>query len=1079
MKAAPWDTWERNPVPMNLSQGQNQDRKVNELEADSDMSTDHEFEYESDFNGFSPIDEQAQNGAHIFEFAPEFLETGHVPRTKPKIREVSGFTDSEYESDAPETHGLQTALITSQMEALKVAQDQPYRALLTANNDPSASGSKPYEPSHAWEEKRFAQEAWKSSTSPDELIDEPRHVALNFMQSVIPLYLEGEEKVTAFHPVTENVREEPHAQATTPPVPDTDMSSDDESDVDAIDPELQQAAKEVDALCDLPYHPGGSHAGFCLLERQRDRDEYWGWALSRNSIDKDLPFVVRDHKGLYNVRFNEQGECSEKDQNRIAHHKCSKHCLFSSRWALVAGIPIQGMAVLSPNDAFQHRISLSHTERTSDFEADADKFVAMGHPIKLGVDDLSDRLPITCDLVFDIKLHGKSGFKAFIDTGSDNSLIAPYPAREVRILKAHIRPYLTPKTLRLGTKGSHAMVNSYCYLEMELAGIEKLQRFDVTNVFTDCVIGRDVLRTHACSIEFGPDRLVARDLTGTAPPKKGKSSRESASANFGYMQDATNHDETEAPQVSARPHYQRPYDANTPIWDPRHLEKGAHRPVFTAKARKGNASGVDVDSDGYKPSEEEIMEFHTWCSNEFKDAFIADGDTLPLPPLRPVQHQILYIDESDPPRPRRNYKIPDKFMEKWNELHEKHIAAGIWIPMQTRNADPIMPVIKKDGKLRPTVDLRARNANTIKMSCPLLETDFSRNTLAAHKMHVELDVKGCFQQLRTHPSDVCKTVFSTIRGTYGTLTAQQGDPNSVVTQLAMLSYMFWDQIGKVVVNYADNLFVHANRWRELKLRTIEVLVRARLHRFCMNINSFKVCPKWVEVLGMRIRHGEIRMDEGKRDAIAMMNVPHDKKSLQRFIGSVEWLARFIPHLAEVASPLIKLTGNATWSWTTAQQLAFEEIKCIVEEDRRLTVIVDSELAPTFSTPVHMKEPPRAGQEIDNDEAGNYIFLQCDASASGTSATLTVGKNWWSAKTVMTHSRKLTGPQHNYRTHEQELLAVFEGFQKFEGQLLGRKVIVITNNVSLEAFLTGRNFTPRQARVYDYLSQFDFVVVVAS
>ncbi|KAK4701086.1 hypothetical protein P7C70_g5151, partial [Phenoliferia sp. Uapishka_3] len=123
----------------------------------------------------------------------------------------------------------------------------------------------------------------------------------------------------------------------------------------------------------------------------------------------------------------------------------------------------------------------------------------------------------------------------------------------------------------------------------------------------------------------------------------------------------------------------------------------------------------------------------------------------------------------------------------------------------------------------------------------------------------------------------------------------------------------------------------------------------------------------------------------------------------------------------------------------------------------------------------MKIPPRTGQEVANDEPGNYIFLQCDASASGTSATLTVGKNWWSAKTVLTHSRKLTGAQHKYRTHEQELLAVFEGFQKFEGQLLGRKVIVITDNVSLEAFLTGRNFTPRQARVYDYLSQFDFSV----
>ncbi|KAK4699843.1 hypothetical protein P7C70_g6412, partial [Phenoliferia sp. Uapishka_3] len=877
---------------------------------DSDC-TEGEFEYESDFNNFPEISNNKREGEHIFEFSPECTGSG------PRIREVSGFTDSEYESDDPTTHELRTALITSQLEAVKIQQSEPIEPLI------SSVGTEIYEPSHAWEEKREAQAAWSEDNRHTETREPSvRHAALNYMQTINPDYAKSDDKTAVFHPISDNLPEIANGDAIGR-LSDMDCDTSDESE--KADDDFFEGAKAFKSSHDLPYHPGGTHGGFCLLKAGRDRDDYWGWALARNTIEHDLPWLVKDHKGLYHVSFNEQGDCSDEDHTLIASHECSKHCLFNSQWALVAGIPLQGMDILSPNDAFRHRISLSHTDSTSSFEADTDRFAAMGHQIKLGIDDLSDRLPITPDLVFDIKLHGKEGFKAFIDTGSDNSLVAPYLART---LKAHIRQHLTPKILRLGTKGSHAMINSYCFLEMELAGIKKLQRFDVANVFTDCVIGRDVLRTHACAIEFCPDRLIARDIAGTTPPKKGNGGRSPEIASFNYMQSDESAGSSTQRQVSERPHYQKAYDADTPIWDPRHLEKDAERPKFTSKmALKRDGSAGDADSDEYKPNEDEIHEFHDWCALEFKSAFIADGDTLPLPPLRPVQHEIPYIDESDPPRPRRNYKIPDKFMEKWNELHEKHIAAGIWIPMQTRNADPIMPVIKKDGKLRPTVDLRARNANTIKMSCPPLETDFCRNTLAAHKLHVELDVKGCFQQLRTRPADVWKTVFS----------------------------------------------------------------------------------------------------------------------------------------------------NATWKWTTAQQMAFEEIKRIVDEDRRLTVIVDNELAPASSSPVHMKEPPRAGQEIANDAEGNYIFLQCDASASGTSATLTLGKNWWSAKTVLTHSRKLTGAQHNYRTHEQELLAVFEGFQKFEGQLLGRKVIVITDNVSLEAFLTGRNFTPRQARVYDYLSQFDFVV----
>ncbi|KAK4701087.1 hypothetical protein P7C70_g5150, partial [Phenoliferia sp. Uapishka_3] len=884
------------------------------------LSTDDDFEYESDFGGYESIHSDVERqGQHIFEFAPEFLETmATEPRaatkhetknSRPRIRDVSGFTDSEYESDDPATHELRNALIISDLEALELRQKAPYEPLLQ-----NAKDQVPFEASRAWEEKRVAQDEWAATSTP--------HDTLGYMQEGIS------EDLPEFHrPSSSQLPELLNKHAVASLLDEVSADSGSDTEEENSEDTVAAGARMFEKQYELPYHPAGANAGFCLIKHQSDRDTYWGWAMSKNDIASHLRDVVKDHKGLYKIRVDSNGECSDDGNSAIAEHSCSRHCLFNSQWALIAGVPLQGMQVLSPNDTFRHRISLSHTEAPSSFEADADRLAAMGHPIKLGIDDLSDRLPITPDLVFDIKLHGKSGFKAFIDTGSDNSLIAPYLART---LKAHIRAYLTPKVLRLGTKGSHAMINSYCFLDMELAGIKKVQRFDIANVFTDCVIGRDVLRTHACSIEFGPDRLVARDIVGTKPQEKGKG-RKNEPLSFCYMQPAPATAPSQS-RVSENPHYQRAYDPDTPVWDPRHLEKGAFRPTLTSKLRK-NGTAFGVEADDYQPSPEEIEEFHAWCSSEFKEAFIADEDTLPLPPLRPVQHEIPYIDESDPPRPRRNYKIPDKFMEKWNELHEKHIAAGIWIPMQTRNADPIMPVIKKDGKLRSTVDLRARNANTIKMSCPPLETDFLRNTLAAHKFHVELDVKGCFQQLWIRPADVWKTVFSTIRGTYGTLSAQQGDPNSVVTQLAMLSYMFWDQIGKIVVNYADNLFVYANSWREVKLRTIEVLVRARLHQFCMNINSFRVCPKWVEVLGMRIRHGEIRMDEGKRDAIALMNAPHDKKLLQRFIGSVEWLARFIPHLAEVASPLTELTGNAAWSWSTAQHLAFEEIKRIVDEDR--------------------------------------------------------------------------------------------------------------------------------------------------
>ncbi|SGY22520.1 BQ5605_C065g12807 [Microbotryum silenes-dioicae] len=117
------------------------------------------------------------------------------------------------------------------------------------------------------------------------------------------------------------------------------------------------------------------------------------------------------------------------------------------------------------------------------------------------------------------------------------------------------------------------------------------------------------------------------------------------------------------------------------------------------------------------------------------------------------------------------------------------------------------------------------------------------------------------------------------------------------------------------------------------------------------------------------------------------------------------------------------------------------------------VICQEALAPKDTDPIHRSAPPT--KPVTNPSPGKYIFLQCDASSVGTSACVTYGENWWNALPVYHHLRKLTNTQLSYPTHEIELLAIFEGFQKFHNILLGRKM------------------NEHQARVYNFISQFDF------
>ena len=503
---------------------------------------------------------------------------------------------------------------------------------------------------------------------------------------------------------------------------------------------------------------------------------------------------------------------------------------------------------------------------------------------------------------------------------------------------------------------------------------------------------------------------------------------------------------------------------------PRELEKSWPAPVYVPLHPSEKYNDPD-----YRPTKAEKEHFEAWVKKTFDDVFITDDDRLPMPPKRDVEHEIPLIDKSDPPRPKRVYKVPDKLMEQWDDLHDKHVEAGLWKPTSSRNADPMMPVVKKDGKLRPVVDLRARNKNTVKLMMPTVDVDYIRTTLALYPFHLEADVKGAFQQLSILKSDVWKTAFLTIYGTYVTPVAQQGDTNSTVTLARMMNYILHGLVGKMLVTYADNIFGYARTWSDFWKVTSTIFHRCRIHDFYINANSVKICPPWVDVLGQRVRHLEIAMSDKQRDAILAMKAPIDTKGCQRFMGSVEWLSAFLPQLAVIAAPITELCSNAPFKWSTAQQLAFERVKETLEANRTLTVIKDELLAPPGTEPVHLERPPKNGKVRNNAHPGQYIFLQTDASETGIAGCLNVGTNWWTAKNVSNFSRKLTGSQYNYRVHELELLAVYQSFQKFEPRLIGREVIVITDNKSLQEFLNSTTHTPRQARVHEYLAQFKFKI----
>ena len=68
-----------------------------------------------------------------------------------------------------------------------------------------------------------------------------------------------------------------------------------------------------------------------------------------------------------------------------------------------------------------------------------------------------------------------------------------------------------------------------------------------------------------------------------------------------------------------------------------------------------------------------------------------------------------------------------------------------------------------------------------------------------------------------------------------------------------------------------------------------------------------------------------------------MNRTTDVAAMQRLLGFVNYLARFMPHLSHVCEPLRRLTDKESlweeslWDWQSSQEQAYQQIKQLVTE----------------------------------------------------------------------------------------------------------------------------------------------------
>ena len=141
-----------------------------------------------------------------------------------------------------------------------------------------------------------------------------------------------------------------------------------------------------------------------------------------------------------------------------------------------------------------------------------------------------------------------------------------------------------------------------------------------------------------------------------------------------------------------------------------------------------------------------------------------------------------------------------------------------------------------------------------------------------------------------------------------------------------------------------------------------------------------------------------------------MSDPTDAQSLRRFLGMVNYLAKFVPRLSEETEVLRKLTEkDAQWCWFPTHARVVARIKEMI-----------------ISAPV-----------LAYYDVTKPVVIQCDAYKSGLGAALLQ-----EGRPVAFSSRVMSQTEQNYAQIEKELLAIVFACENFDQYIFGRSDVVV-------------------------------------
>ncbi|UYV74104.1 hypothetical protein LAZ67_11002126, partial [Cordylochernes scorpioides] len=275
----------------------------------------------------------------------------------------------------------------------------------------------------------------------------------------------------------------------------------------------------------------------------------------------------------------------------------------------------------------------------------------------------------------------------------------------------------------------------------------------------------------------------------------------------------------------------------------------------------------------------------------------------------------------------RPYRVPICDQQEIRNQVQQMLENGIIEQSFSPSSSPVTLVTKRDKTKRFCIDYRKVNELISSDVHPLPRIEDILDRLAQANYFSTADISSAYWQVPIHPDSRPLLAFATLEGLYQPTRLPFGLKTSPQVYERAISQVLQRHGLDCVAHYFDDFIIYSNTLEEHQNHLRQFFAFCEAEKLQLNFAKCEFFKQSIDFLGYTITAGTTTPLTRNTDIIHAIKQPHNRKTLQSFLGAVNVYNKFIPEYARLRAPLNNLLKkDVVWIWDETCQKAFIDLK---------------------------------------------------------------------------------------------------------------------------------------------------------